>query len=213
MKAARKRRKICRRARTEQRARCLPTPERMRLAGADFERGDSGHITMRDSPLERAFARKVVTPEQYAAGQKYRLHWYQAGLCGALESVDLNRVVLRNYAGMTRTESQAFHSQRFREAAHALGNVESRVLELVVCRDVALDRVGYALGWNNRHQAYAAAVERMKNGLDALCNLWGMGAAGADQRSVSKQKQNQATTMRTNSDNRHWNNGRGNISP
>jgi hypothetical protein len=39
--------------------RALPTRERLRRAGADFERGDTGQITMRDSPLERAFARNA----------------------------------------------------------------------------------------------------------------------------------------------------------
>jgi hypothetical protein len=48
--------------------RALPTPERLRRAGRDFERGDTGQITMRDSPLERAFARNALTPEQYSAG-------------------------------------------------------------------------------------------------------------------------------------------------
>ena len=41
----------------------LPTPERLRRAGRDFERGDTGQITMRDSPLERALARNALTPE------------------------------------------------------------------------------------------------------------------------------------------------------
>jgi hypothetical protein len=36
--------------------RALPTPERLRRAGADVARGHSGQITMRDSPLERARA-------------------------------------------------------------------------------------------------------------------------------------------------------------
>lgn len=31
--------------------RAEPTHERVRRAGLDFERGDSGQITMRDSPL------------------------------------------------------------------------------------------------------------------------------------------------------------------
>src|SRR5215475_10256728 len=72
--------------------RALPTRERLRRAGPDFERGDTGQITMRDSPLERAFARNALTPEQYSAGQKYRHHWYHAGLADRLESIDLNRI-------------------------------------------------------------------------------------------------------------------------
>jgi hypothetical protein len=43
-----------------------------------------------------------------------------------------------------------------------------------VCREIPLDQVGYTLGWGTRPQAYAAAVERMKTALDALCELWGL---------------------------------------
>jgi hypothetical protein len=80
--------------------RALPTPERLRRAGADVERGDSGQITMRDSPLERAFARNALTAEQYSAGQKYRHHWYHAGLAGRLGSLDLNRILAVDSAPM-----------------------------------------------------------------------------------------------------------------
>jgi hypothetical protein len=158
--------------------RALPTRERLRRAGADFERGDTGQITMRDSPLERAFARNALTPEQYSAGQKYRHHWYHDGLADRLESIDLNRVFaidLGAYSGMAKTESQLFHRQRYREAAQAAGKIGSHVLEWAVCREIALEQVGQTLGWNSRPQAYAAAVERMKTALDELCKLWGIG--------------------------------------
>jgi hypothetical protein len=158
--------------------RALPTPERLRRAGADLERGDSGQITMRDSPLERAFARNALTAEQYSAGQKYRHHWYHAGLASPLGSPDLNRVLavdIGAYAGMAKTENQLFHRQRYREAAQAAGKIGSYVLEWAVCREVALDQVGQALGWSSRAQAYAAALERMKAALDELCKLWGIG--------------------------------------
>jgi hypothetical protein len=157
--------------------RALPTPERLRRAGADVERGDSGQITMRDSPLERALARHAVTPEQYSAGQKYRHHWYHAGLASQLGSLDLNRVLavdIGAYAGMAKTENQLFHRQRYREAAQAVGKIGSYVLEWAVCREIALDQVGQGLGWSSRAQAYAAALERMRAALDELCKLWGI---------------------------------------
>ncbi len=147
--------------------RALPTPERLRRAGADVERGHSGQITMRDAPLERAFARNAITA-----------HWYHAGLAGYLQSVDLDRVLaidLGAYAGMAKTENQVFHRQRYREAAQAAGKIGSHVLEWAVCREIALEQVGYALGWSSRPQAYAAALERMKAALDELCKLWGIG--------------------------------------
>ena len=161
--------------------RALPTPERLRRAGGDVERGNSGQITMRDSPLERALARNALTAEQYSAGQKYRHHWYHAGLASQLGSLDLNRVLavdIGAYAGMPKTENQLFHRQRYREAAQAAGKIGSYVLEWAVCREVALDQVGQALGWSSRAQAYAAALERMKVALDELCKLWGIGSGG-----------------------------------
>jgi hypothetical protein len=158
--------------------RAQPTAERMRRAGADFERGDTGQITMRDSPLERALARNVITQEQYSAAQKYRHHWYHAGLAGPLGSIDLDRIFapdLGGYSGMARTESQLFHRQRYREAVQAVGKLGSHVLDWAVCRETPLEQVGYTLGWSSRPQAYAAAAERAKTALDDLCKLWGIG--------------------------------------
>lgn len=159
--------------------RAQPTAERLRRAGADFERGDTGQITMRDSPLERALARNVFTPEQYSAAQKYRHHWYHAGLAGPLGSIDLDRIFAPDpgsYSGMARTESQLFHRQRYREAVQAVGKLGSHVLDWAVCREAPLEQVGYTLGWSSRPQAYAAAAERAKTALDELCKLWGIGA-------------------------------------
>jgi hypothetical protein len=129
--------------------RALPTQQRMRRAGADFERGDTGQITMRDSPLERAYAHKLINHQIFAPD-------------------------LGNYSGMAKTEAQVFHRQRYREATQAVGKIGSHVLEWAVCREIPLDQVGYTLGWGSRPQAYAAAVERMKTALDALCELWGL---------------------------------------
>jgi hypothetical protein len=100
--------------------RALPTPERMRRAGADVERGHSGQITMRDAPLERAFARNAITAEQYSAGQKYRHHWYHAGLAGRRSWVPsisaFTRVFDALCAGTTACDSAVL---RIRAAAPA----------------------------------------------------------------------------------------------
>jgi hypothetical protein len=157
--------------------RARPTPERLRHAGGAFTRGHSGQVTMRDSPLERAFARNLITDAQYAAGQKYRHHWYRAGLCDPLAAIDLAGIFandLGNFSGMPRTETQVFHRQRYREAVGAIGKIGSHVLETAVCREIALEQVGYSLGWGSRAQAYAGATERMRDALEALCALWGL---------------------------------------
>jgi hypothetical protein len=158
--------------------RALPTPERMRRAGADFLRGDSGQITLADNPFDRALARGSITRKQYSAGQKFRHHWYHAGLSDQLVSLDPNRVFAADLGGfstMARSEGQVFHRQRYREAVQAIGKIGSHVLEWVICRELAFEQVGYGLGWRSRPQAHSAAVERMKTALDELCRLWGIG--------------------------------------
>jgi hypothetical protein len=158
--------------------RASPTPERMRRAGTDFVRGASGQITLGDSPLARSLTRGVITREQFLAAQKYRHHWYHSGLAERLVSPDLDGRFAKDfasYAGIPKSEMQLFHRQRYREAVQTIGKIGSQVLDSVVCRDVGLEQMGYALGWGTRAQAYAAAVESMKTALDALCTLWGIG--------------------------------------
>src|SRR5947209_2842748 len=95
--------------------RARPTRERLDKSEGDFERGDTGQLTMRDSPLERALSRKMITDEEYAAGQKYRHHWYHAGLCDPLASMDLAHIFASNHggsSGMAKSETQQFHRQR-----------------------------------------------------------------------------------------------------
>src|SRR5215475_5879403 len=72
-----------------------PTPERMRHAQGFVERGNLGRgrtgvVTLRDSPIERARARNVISQAQYTAALKYRHHWYRAGLASPLSSVDFS---------------------------------------------------------------------------------------------------------------------------
>lgn len=160
----------------EQRAQ--PTAERMARAGADYERGDTGQITMRDAPLERALGRGAITREQYNAGRKYHHHWYHAGCGEALQSLDVNRVFatdLASFSGMAKTEAQVFHRQQYRAAVQAAGKVGSSVLDKAVCHEMTLEQVGYTLGWGAKPAAIVAATERLKAALDDLCRHWGIG--------------------------------------
>ena len=75
---------------------------------------------------------------------------------------------------MARTEVQVFHRQRYREACRTLGLKREYVLSWAICREETLEKIGGALGWNNRPQAIAAATELLRDGLDALALLWGV---------------------------------------
>jgi hypothetical protein len=156
-----------------------PTAQRLWRAGGDVERGETGQITMRDSPLERAHRRHVITAQQFNAGVKFRHHWYHAGLSDGIGSLDLDRIFARDmtgYAGMAKTEGQVFHRQRYREACRTLGLKREYVLSWAVCREEPLERIGVALGWTSRPQGIAAATELLRDGLDALALLWGIDA-------------------------------------
>ena len=57
-----------------------PTPERMAKSSGFVHHSVTGPITVRDAPLERLEARKIIDKRLYDAGTKYRIHWHGAGL-------------------------------------------------------------------------------------------------------------------------------------
>ncbi len=161
--------------------RARPTPERIRQAQGGFElgqdaRGKSTTLTML-GPFERAHRREAITDGQYAAGQKYRHHWFRAGLSGGMSGVDLDRVFCTDpgaFSGMARTEAQVFHRQQYRAAVQELGLINAAVVEAIVCREQNLAEVGFTLAWKRERSAEKAAIKILGCGLDRLCKLWGI---------------------------------------
>jgi hypothetical protein len=99
------------------------------------------------------------------------------GICNPWISIACLQSTWAHMRGWRRRKTRCSIGKRYREAAQAAGKIGSHVLEWAVCWEVALERVGHALGWSSRPQAYAAALERMKAALDELCQLWGIGGA------------------------------------
>lgn len=161
------------------------TKQRMGHARYDFESGDTGQITMRDDPLERALRKKLrdtgkplINSDQYNAGIKYRLHWYHAGIAAVIGSMDLGGVFSRNvfaYGPMPKSEQQVFHRQRYSQACQRVGMRTEIILTDVICRERALDEIGMAvLGMKNRDRSEIAVKALFVNGLDMLVELWGL---------------------------------------
>ena len=134
----------------------------------------------RDSPLERALARNVITQEQYAAGQKYRHHWYPPA--------STTRSDRSTSPGSSAPTSAPFPAWRRRKPALPSAKISGSGASHRQDR-LARARLGGVPG--NRARAgrllagldqpatgYAAAAERMKIALDELCRLWGIGSAG-----------------------------------
>lgn len=152
------------------------TEQRKRRAGEHVFRDDKGRQHMRDSPVNVALSRGQINACQYEAAQKFYNHWFRSGLLEVFGSVDLSGVFGGDNprVGMARTEAQAFHRQRYRQAVDKIGMRGSWVLERVICREQSFEDTGREMGWNNRPQAVATAVQLFRDALDTLCKEWGI---------------------------------------
>lgn len=159
-----------------------PTAERLQKADGNFTLGDDKQggktFTMRDTPLDRMFNREVIGGAEYAALQKFKHHWYHAGLDPAMGSVDLNRIFSSDpgsMSGMAKTEAQAHHRQQWRTARETLGSRVAATVDKVVCHERALEGVGYEMGWRSKPQAIAAVTEMLRDAGHRLARFWGIG--------------------------------------
>ena len=159
-----------------------PTAERLHRAGGDFTLGgqDRGIKTyiMRDSPLDRAHKKGIISGAEHSALQKYRHHWYHAGQAPTISSLDLDRIFSGGEggpAGMPKSEGQVFHRQQWRAAQEEIGARSTPIVELFVCQEQNLEVCGQSIGWNSKPQAIAGAAEVVKDAGYRLAKLWGIG--------------------------------------
>ena len=159
-----------------------PNSFRVRQSAGFYQIGDDKQgtqtWTMTDSPLERLRVQDKLSKAEYEGLMKYRIHWYHGGLLPSVGSADLNRVHASdptNVSGMAKTETQVFHRQKYREASDMIGHRALIVIDNVVLYEHPIEFGGYALGWNNRSQASAAAIEVLRDAGYRLARHWGIG--------------------------------------
>lgn len=157
------------------------TIERIRQSGGHFAVGDDKQggktWTMMDSPLERMATQGRLSKTEYDGLVKYRIHWFRAGLQPTLGSVDPNRIFASDpssFSGMAKSEAQVFHRQKWREACELLGHRAGIVVDNVVCAEQSALSAGMCIGWKNRPQAEAAAIEILRDAGYRLAKHWGL---------------------------------------
>ena len=152
------------------------TPERAMRAGIDYDRGDTGTVTMRDSPVERAGRRGILNDSQCKAAVKFYNHWYRSGMAGQFGSINLSGVFGGDFgfSGMARSEVEQFHRERYRKAVNSVGRRGAWVLDRVVCREISFEEAGNELGWRHKPQAMAAAIQLTRDALEVLVDDWGL---------------------------------------
>lgn len=132
-------------------------------------------IKLRPSPINLAVARGNINRQQAAAAEKYYSHWYRAGLCERFSTINFDLSGAQHAApSMHITEAQSFHRDRYRQAVEKVGIRGSWILERVVCREDPFEQCGRDMGWNNKSQAIAAAIQSIRDALDILVNEWGI---------------------------------------
>lgn len=126
------------------------------------------------SPIDGALIRRQITRAQYAAAQKYYVHWYKSGLSEHFGTIDLERPFGggSESAGMPKTELQAIHRELWRAAVSVLGQQRAWILDRIVCNEEPIVTVGYLLGTGRRDTARNRALSLLADGLDILCREW-----------------------------------------
>lgn len=159
-----------------------PTEERLGMGAGAFDVGgdDRGVRTyiFADSPLGRMFKAKRIDPIEFTALQRYKHHWYHAGLEISMASVDLNRVFASDpgsMSGMAKSEKQAHHRQQYRGARELIGHRPGIVVDNVVCAEWPLHIAGHSIGYDSPYRARQAATEILRDAGYRLAKLWGIG--------------------------------------
>lgn len=131
------------------------------------------------SPISAALEAEKITRDQALAAEKYYKHWHQSGMVASLPSIDLDRVFGgEGFQVMPKTETQAFHRDRYRKARAEIeekcGDVSRWVLEQIVCHERGFTEIGAIFGHKNRTRAAQVAFDLLKPPLNILVKEWGI---------------------------------------
>jgi hypothetical protein len=168
-----------------------PTPERLAKAHNHFHIGDDKQgvriYQFCDSTMDRLYSRLTRAAgrrdeeqlrSEYIALQKYKHHWFAAGLQSSLGSADLNRVFASDpgsMSGMAKSERQAHHRQQYRAARDLLGHKPGIVVDNVVCAETSLEVAGWSIGYSSRTSARDHGERILRESGRKLAKLWGIG--------------------------------------
>lgn len=160
-------------------------PTKERLARTDFDIGDTGTITVRQSPIERAVKRGTFTERQGRAAEKFYMHWYRASLAGTIGSADPLKIFSSDgdHSRLCSTEMAEFHYNRVTEALSMIGSKMDgagfrkdhavKLMELVVCRETPFLEAGQTIGFSGT-AAETMARAYMRGNLNILIEEWGL---------------------------------------
>jgi len=122
--------------------------------------------------FEREHSNGRFTDRQHAAAEKFRTHYFRGQMAGALSSVDWNSSPSRGEGRSFINDGNEVHRIEFTKARDQVGLDTCRVLVMTVCNGDSFQEAGRLLGWRDRKQSSAAAIQVTRLGLDRLAGLW-----------------------------------------
>lgn len=164
-----------------------PTPERMAMAGRGFDELTAptpGGITQKTgairvwSALENLYRNRLISPEQYDAGEKLYRDWYLGHVASAQVTMKWSEYIsgLGGEGNLDAAERKAFHAKRYAEAnAHLdLLGVRKPVHWLVI-NDIKTEDVGRRfVGYRGKDKAAASGRTAILLGLQLLARFYGL---------------------------------------
>ncbi len=165
------------------------TPERLRQArrGGTAEVDGAG-VRRIGEPFDALRARNLLDRADrqgnealWQAGDRLRGHWHLGKLNG-LSALDVSRPAVDGglgAGGLSPTEAALRHRDHFRRATEAVGpRLMPYVAGIVIEERAAGDLRALVTDTAHARTAEALVLERLREGLHRLCDLWRMGPKG-----------------------------------
>ncbi|MGX7707994.1 hypothetical protein [Methylobacterium sp. Gmos1] len=175
-----------------------PTPERLAQAGlavASDRRsgrlqvvgagsvgiiGADRVVRLTDAPLDRLHARRRLDEADadrnrilFEAGERLRIHHFQAGLSGLASASNFNGAGGGGGLRTPITETQERHRREMRRAEAGMDAGDWAAVRAVVLEERILEEVGREIGYQQASAAAGVALDRLRRGLKVLAQLWG----------------------------------------
>lgn len=165
-----------------------PTAERLRMAGRGYDElseATAGGMLKKSgairvwSALENLFRNKLISPEQYDAGEKLYRDWYLGHVASSQVTMKWSDYVSGLSGGggnLDAAERKAFHAKRYAEANARLESVGVRKpVHWLVINGIKAEDVGRRfIGYRGKDKAAASGRTAVQIGLQLLAKFYGL---------------------------------------
>lgn len=165
----------------------LPTPERLAKASRSYDElteASAGGVLKKTgairvwSALENLYRNRLISPEQYDAGEKLYRDWYLGHVASAQVTMKWSEYIsgLGGEGNLDAAERKAFHAKRYAEANVQLDALGVRKpVHWLVINDIKTEDVGRRfIGYRGKDKAAASGRTAVILGLQLLARFYGL---------------------------------------